>query len=1199
MTILELIKDLKLEQNRVVDLTQISSEMHYYSDFDSALSDINNGVYSDNSTVEDAVIATFGTEDIFIMRMLADIDLSDKEIKFDNNIIFDLNGYTLKLGNGKMILSEDSGQIDEATSQTLSKNSWSFLFYGMEKGSCISVNRTIDISNVFESFYGTQFTGIIGGNYFYSLKNETETTPKAMATYQLFGMTTIICNCNFVDKDIRVNEYTDTRTTRYLIHTIGNTYIKNSNATLDIQEADDKCHITGRCVYCNSCIANGGNLIIENCNLTTYNINSNYVHRGLHTNNYKTKITNSNIQQISVKGTWFATETEQSTGARFYGNKQTTYIENSYIYGEHSGFVAPMGKTYVVNSRLVGTSHGGAYCSASKDPEAVFYFKNCEFDCVKDSTFTGGYTLGSIFIGYGATVYADNCTFDTWLNDTICFNQRDESLKSSTLYMSNCNCKKNIRGTSTTTGNGYDYTIKYSTLVVGENNTIPNLEALKSASGKEAGNLYVEEQLEAYYGDKPDFTKDFIDSTAIYLEKLDIERRNLYNVCRELKCADVRNTKLSGLVNTINPEDIYNTSKLELLQDSEYMSANVSGTVIAINDISPIEHSVGCRVASKNLFNAFDTKNSEENNAFDTFEQSEGCVTVTSDNSTASSVSFSLLNVYLQKGNYILSFDIECENSVVSSGTVDCIYVWHNDVLKTVRSLKNDGQNGSIVYKFTLTETTKVKISWYKNVTSYTPNNTIYKAVLSNIQLEIGTTATEYTPYISDFTKTNSGKNLCSNKYKDYADTVYKSLYIANEPLIMSLKDKDTSIDVSGCYFGFAVNPDNINDGYRWVINNGTVQSSKHNAAAQNEALCPYLIMYPETEETFNKIMQRWYIQVEKGTKATSYVPYIDSFSPIEISKYGKNLFDKNLASLLDNWTDVGSGYFTFPIFVGKNSTVTVSYQQDLVINMDCPYTSIIFDAINNKEGEFIYHKTLEGFIKKTVTGIAADDYIYVRATVYYTLSEFMQYIGNDLQIEISPIATTYEPYIEPTTYTAKADGTVEGIKSIPPNMTLISNNDGAIINAHYYKDIDKALQEKQDEGYNSAVKEGTITILENTKQLKIEGLSKAPRIFVMFTTSYKIPQTETQTENWIRGLEYFRDGYTQGNSTKVRIGNIWYTSNSGANAFSTTMMEDDYKSLISFENGIFTIQMLSSDSGKTYDCYYGQNYTYKWIATF
>ena len=44
-----------------------------------------------------------------------------------------------------------------------------------------------------------------------------------------------------------------------------------------------------------------------------------------------------------------------------------------------------------------------------------------------------------------------------------------------------------------------------------------------------------------------------------------------------------------------------------------------------------------------------------------------------------------------------------------------------------------------------------------------------------------------------------------------------------------------------------------------------------------------------------------------------------------------------------------------------------------------------------------------------------------------------------NIQIELGTTATDYEPYTEPTTYQSTADGIVEGIKSISPNMTLLT----------------------------------------------------------------------------------------------------------------------------------------------------------------
>ena len=66
-----------------------------------------------------------------------------------------------------------------------------------------------------------------------------------------------------------------------------------------------------------------------------------------------------------------------------------------------------------------------------------------------------------------------------------------------------------------------------------------------------------------------------------------------------------------------------------------------------------------------------------------------------------------------------------------------------------------------------------------------------------------------------------------------------------------------------------------------------------------------------------------------------------------------------------------------------------------------------------------------------------------------------------DFMIEKGSIATEFEPYIEPTEYTANADGTVSGIKSLCPSMTLTSDTEGVIITAEYIKDIDKAFEER------------------------------------------------------------------------------------------------------------------------------------------
>lgn len=55
------------------------------------------------------------------------------------------------------------------------------------------------------------------------------------------------------------------------------------------------------------------------------------------------------------------------------------------------------------------------------------------------------------------------------------------------------------------------------------------------------------------------------------------------------------------------------------------------------------------------------------------------------------------------------------------------------------------------------------------------------------------------------------------------------------------------------------------------------------------------------------------------------------------------------------------------------------------------------------------------------------------------------------LQIEYGYEATDFEAYKEPITYTANADGTVDGVMSLAPSMTLVSGDKEAVINCRYF----------------------------------------------------------------------------------------------------------------------------------------------------
>ncbi len=118
---------------------------------------------------------------------------------------------------------------------------------------------------------------------------------------------------------------------------------------------------------------------------------------------------------------------------------------------------------------------------------------------------------------------------------------------------------------------------------------------------------------------------------------------------------------------------------------------------------------------------------------------------------------------------------------------------------------------------------------------------------------------------------TRSGKNLCDNNFKNYTidNYGYKKIIDSEENLIASLIDKDTSVDLTGIYFGFTHTGKDAIEGMVWVINNGVETANK-----TNQGIHQYISFYPANEETFNKIFARYDIQVEKGLEATEYEEY-------------------------------------------------------------------------------------------------------------------------------------------------------------------------------------------------------------------------------------------------------------------------------------------------------------------------------------
>ena len=204
--------------------------------------------------------------------------------------------------------------------------------------------------------------------------------------------------------------------------------------------------------------------------------------------------------------------------------------------------------------------------------------------------------------------------------------------------------------------------------------------------------------------------------------------------------------------------------------------------------------------------------------------------------------------------------------------------------------------------------------------------------------------------------------------------------------------------------------------------------------------------------------------KLEEGATATPYTPYTTDFSGVEVSRYGKNfMLMQPIRKLKANFKDcfyLPKGTYTVSMnFVNATSWRFAFTLYDLKGNL-------ITDVIEKPEhlsgiSKVLNYSSANGGIYQNAENITSNSMTFKTDDNYYIGINF--YFGNttadttatNCQLEIGTTATAYEPYKEPQTASATADGTVDGLTSLSPNMTLVTNTEGVTINCEYYRDID------------------------------------------------------------------------------------------------------------------------------------------------
>ena len=388
------------------------------------------------------------------------------------------------------------------------------------------------------------------------------------------------------------------------------------------------------------------------------------------------------------------------------------------------------------------------------------------------------------------------------------------------------------------------------------------------------------------------------------------------------------------------------------------LKGKASGQYITLDDVSPIEHNLGVKVESQNMIPyPYPYPLSQK-----TFTRDGITFTVNDDgtiliNGTATST------LKLQLVQYANPLTLESGSYTVSgvTGKVEGVNMW-------LRRCINGVEQSSFLTRYTITTTETMQFGIYILIV----NGTTVENLLLEPKLQRGSTATGFTPFISNLKDTalmTYGKNFLDYNPANAGGNATVLEQTENGVIVQGIVGAEPGMQrYSNGWYGFTMN-EKVVRGVPYVVS------------------CDFtFIEDPYRPDNLNTVSNRLQIQTEAVGDGTS---------------------NPSNSSLQAVRPEVGVKQRIYRTFVP-----------------DCEVVRI-------------FVPTCSGTIK---------------------VENFMLAVGTT-----EGVATEYEPYnTNSAEYTPNEDGTVEGVTSISPNMTLVPTTGVMITECEYNRDINKAFAELQ-----------------------------------------------------------------------------------------------------------------------------------------
>lgn len=293
-----------------------------------------------------------------------------------------------------------------------------------------------------------------------------------------------------------------------------------------------------------------------------------------------------------------------------------------------------------------------------------------------------------------------------------------------------------------------------------------------------------------------------------------------------------------------------------------------------------------------------------------------------------------------------------------------------------------------------------------------------------------------------------ANKNLIPYPYTDTTKTENGITFTVND---------DRSITISGTaekdafFYLCTVDFGNNNMWNETANNNGYYVSGCQHFFYNGNNKASVILVPSGTDYSTNPITVK--PQIEEGTTATAYTPYVPDLTAVKVSTYGKNFID--IDSIANDIVKKNPTTCEITNFDGKRclkigATSTIKYTIQTLIPLyglqlkvySTGYTTSFMGYTKKDTGTSVFYINVSN--QNEWVNIIR---YYPGVSQYYTGIQFYKtdatkpvYIDLDsVMLEASHTATDYEPY-QGQTYTPTATGEVTGIEVLTPTTNIITD---------------------------------------------------------------------------------------------------------------------------------------------------------------